>query len=237
MQRYFTNSKNNNNFILSNDDLHHIKNVMRMKDNTKIEIVYHNELYIASVYFNNQEIIIKEEEKIKTKITTRNTITLIVPLLKEQKMDYILQKATELQVDTIIPIALTRCIVKLDNKKEDKKIERWEKICKEAAEQSKRLTVPNITKLSTIKEILKLDGKKLICSTKIKENCLSNILPNIIKENIVFIFGPEGGFDSKEETLLIENDYIPISLGNTILRTETAPIYILSCINYEKDRI
>ena len=92
-------------------------------------------------------------------------------MVKEQKFDLILQKLTELGVKEIIPLIMERSIVKLDNSKINKKLERWNLICKEASEQSKRNIVPKVMAPMTIKELVKLDyDKKLICSVKQQDN-------------------------------------------------------------------
>ncbi len=230
MQRYFSNELKDNSLYLSNDDIHHIKTVMRMDDKSKIEIVYQKKLYICSVGspISNYFKIDYEENQISNK----KEVILIVPILKEAKMNLVLQKATELNVNKIIPTIMTRSLIKVDGK-EDKKIARWEKIVKEASEQSKRLDIPIISSIKTIKEVCLLEGNKFICSTVEKNNSLKNVLTTSNNDPLIFIFGPEGGLTKEEEELLKENNYNPITFGNTILRTETVPLYLLSCINYE----
>lgn len=230
MQRYFSKKLDNNYFLINDDDFFHISTVMRMKDNDKIEIVYNNELYIGIIESIEQRKV-KVLNKEDIKYDKRPRVTLCVPLLKEQKMDYILQKATELGVNEIIPVILERSIIKLDEKKEDKRLERWSRICKEASEQSKRLDVPTITKVKRIKE-LNIDGLKIVCSTTEKENNIKKILKTN-SEDLVFIMGPEGGISPKEEKILNEIGFISTSLGNRIMRVETVPLYIMSVVNYE----
>ena len=160
MQRYFSNSKETGKLFLINDDIYHITRVMRMKDNDKIEVIYNNDLYICNVILNELpwvDIVYKEEGKIEDK-----EIILAIPLLKEQKMDLILQKATELGVTKIIPVTMERSIVKLDKSKFEKKKVRWSSICKEASEQSKRTRVPVIEDIMTIKELV----RKLVSNLK-----------------------------------------------------------------------
>lgn len=230
MQRYFANDKKNNIFILSDDDYYHIKGVMRFKIGEKVEVVYNNEAYLCKIIDNYQ---IEEIEKMDSKESKIST-TLIIPLLKEQKMDLILQKATELGVSKIILFNAKRSIIKFDEKKETKKLERWIRICKEAAEQSKRCTIPEIVFEKNINEFSKLDGLKLICSTVEDTNNLKKVLQsskNCVKINM--IVGPEGGFEPNEEKSIINLGFIPVTLGNTIMRVETVPIFLLSVINYE----
>ena len=156
MQRYFSSSKENNKLFLINDDIYHITRVMRMEDDDKIEVIYNGDLYICNVITKDLpwvSIVSKEEG-----IAENKEIILAVPLLKEQKMDLVLQKATELGVAKIIPVIMERSIVKLDSSKELKKIDRWSKICKEASEQSKRNSIPTITNIMTLKELVKRMG-------------------------------------------------------------------------------
>ena len=227
MQRYFSNELVDNSFKLNEDDLYHIRKVMRMNDNDLIEVVYESKLYICKLK-DKLALIEKSVETIDKDIK----YTLVIPILQEQKMSFVLQKATELGVDEIIPILTERSKVKIDEK-EDKKLTRWTRICKGAAEQSKRITIPTINKITSI-DSLDVDGVKLICSTREKENTLKKVLKNNLKcAKMVMSVGPEGGFTPKEEDKLIDKGFIPVSLGSNIMRVETVPIYLLSILNYE----
>ena len=232
MQRYFSNSKETGKLFLINDDIYHITRVMRMKDNDKIEVIYNNDLYICNVIINELpwvDIISKEEGKIEGK-----EIILAIPLLKEQKMDFVLQKATELGVTKIIPVTMERSIVKLDEIRFAKKLVRWQMICKEASEQSFRNVIPNITNVMTIDDLKNIDiDTKLVCSTKEKDNIINKYVDNLRKDdNIIFVIGPEGGLSANEEDKLNSYGYKSISLGNRILRVETATFFVASIINY-----
>ena len=119
MQRYFATEKKENNFVLDDKDLHHIKNVMRMKDNDNIEVVFDEKLYNCKINYNN-EVHITIIDEVISSFNKMTKISIIVPVLKENKMDFILQKSTELGVDEIIPIITERTLVKL-NDKENKK--------------------------------------------------------------------------------------------------------------------
>ena len=233
MQRYFATKKVENNFILDDKDLHHIKNVMRMKDNDNIEVVYEQKLYKCQVNYDNGLSVTIIEEIISLSNNKNKKISIIVPVLKENKMDFILQKSTELGVDEIIPIITERTLIKL-NDKENKKIERWNRICKEASEQSMRLDIPKITKVKKINDLNNLEGLKIVCSTQQNSITLKKLLQQDNKYNEIFIvIGPEGGLSINEEKKLNELGFISTSLGNNILRVETVPLTILSMINYE----
>lgn len=234
MQRYFSKQKLDNKLILNSDDLYHIRTVMRMKDNDEIIVVYEKTAYLCcleNVKSDIQIIIKKPLEKVDYK--TPN-ITLIIPLLKEQKMDLILQKATELGVTEIIPIITKRSIIKLNPKDYDKKILRWSRIVKEAAEQSHRVDIPNVTSIKTIDELENIEGKSFVCSTKEKVKNIKLVMKNVKTcDKINLVIGPEGGLDTIEEEKLNKIGFESVTLGNRILRVETVPLFLLSVINYE----
>ena len=233
MQRYFSNEFKDNKFTLNNDDLYHIIKVMRMKTGDNVEIVYNQNVYLCELNINENVEIKKiklHSENIKNEIKR----VLIIPLLKEQKFDLILQKATELGVDEIIPVEMERSIVKLTNDKIEKKLERWTKICKEASEQSKRTDIPTITRVKKLSELKDLDGLKMVCSTTEKENLLKKFLTdNTNYDKINIVIGPEGGISPREEDKLVELGFQRVSLGKRIMRVETVPMFVLSVLNYE----
>ena len=234
MQRYFSNKLENNKFELNKDDLYHITRVMRMKSGDNIEVVYNSEVYICSLEIINNEVNAFIDYKEEQKEINEVDKVLIIPLLKENKMDLILQKATELGVSKIIPVIMERSIIKLEKDRENKKLERWNKICKEASEQSKRVNIPTVTEVKTLKDLENETGLKIVCSTKEKDITIKKYLENNKNYNkINIVIGPEGGIAPKEEEYLNSIGFESISLGNNIMRVETVPMYILSVINYE----
>lgn len=234
MQRYFIKNKD---MLLEESDIRHIKKVMRMNINDKIEVVYNNKLHICEITSLepfNIKVIEKLDEDKKAKIE----LTVAVALVKEQKMDLILQKLTELGVSRIIPVSMERSIVKLDKERFNKKKVRWESICKEASEQSKRTNIPIIEDIKSIKDLTKEGADlKLVASTKEKEKLLNYYLQSIEDcAKIIMVIGPEGGISDKEEDILVSNGYNRVSFGNLIFRVETATIYVASIINYISSR-
>ena len=231
MQRYFAKNIEDNKITLSNSDMHHIKNVMRMKENDKVEVVYDKKTYLCNLDNNLElhiESVIDEDKELPKEIIA------IIGLVKEQKMDLVLQKLTELGVSKIIPVNMERSIVKLDTKKEDKKLIRWNTICKEASEQSKRNTIPIVNNVINFKDIINIEADlKLCCSVSEKDNIISNYLSNNNYNSVSFVIGPEGGLTLKEENYLKENNYNLVSLGSLVFRMETACIYMASILNYE----
>lgn len=236
MQRYFGTRYDEENIRLCNDDIYHIFTVMRMKTGDVIEVICEDSIFLCEVNVNRKNsFTIKKELEKKEEFIPK--VTLILPLLKEQKMDFIFQKTTELGVDEFLIIDMERSVIKLEKQDENKmakKIDRWIKICKEASEQSKRMKMPKITYLKDIEKLKNLDGIKLVCSTKDSIPSIKNILtetPNY--DRISIVIGPEGGITDKEENVLSNLGFIKVSLGSRILRAETAPITVLSFINYE----
>lgn len=234
MQRYFSKEKIDNKFVLDKDDIYHIKTVMRMKDNDQITIVYQKKAYLCcleNVKENIKIIIKKELEKIDYNIPN---VTLIIPILKEQKMDLILQKSAELGVFKIIPIITKRSIIRLKESDYNKKLIRWRRIVKEASEQSHRDDIPIIDDIKKIEDLKDISGFGFVCSTTEKSKNIKLIMKNIKKcDKINLVIGPEGGFDDSEEKQLNKMGFVSITLGNRILRVETVPLFLLSVINYE----
>ena len=232
MQRYFAVDKDLN---ISEKDKHHIINVMRMKLNDKIEIVYDEKVYMCEINDISKKDVsysVKGIIDINNELPVK--VTIAVSLVNEKKLDFILQKCTELGVYDFILVNSDRSKVKIDGK-EKKKIERWNTITKEAAEQSHRNIKPIVRDIMSINDVLKLDyDLKLTCSTKENEKTIKNVLQNSTNcDRIIIVVGPEGGLTVSEEEKLEKNGFIPVTLGNLILRTETVPIYIMSLVNYE----
>lgn len=232
MQRYFAVDKDLN---ISDKDKHHIINVMRMKLNDKIEIVYDEKVYMCEIDDISKKDVsysVKDIIDINNELPVK--VTIAVSLVNEKKLDFILQKCTELGVYDFILVNSDRSKIKIDGK-EKKKIERWNTITKEAAEQSHRNIKPIVRDIMSINDVSKLDyDLKLTCSTKENEKTIKNVLQNSTNcDRIIIVVGPEGGLTVSEEEKLEKNGFIPVTLGNLILRTETVPIYIMSLINYE----
>ena len=232
MQRYFAVDKDLN---ISDKDKHHIINVMRMKLNDKIEIVYNEKVYMCEINdISKKDVSYSVKDIIDVNNELPLKVTIAVSLVNEKKLDFILQKCTELGVYDFILVNSDRSKIKIDGK-EKKKIERWNTITKEAAEQSHRNIKPIVRDIMSINDVLKLDyDLKLTCSTKENEKTIKNVLHNSTNcDRIIIVVGPEGGLTVSEEEKLEKNGFIPVTLGNLILRTETVPMYIMSLINYE----
>lgn len=234
MQRYFAKACEEEKFLLNPDDYYHIATVMRMTSADKVEVVYDKQVYLCKLEVQGKQVSVIKEKMLEQISDFCKEIVLLVPLLKESKMDYILQKATELGVSKIIPVVMERSVVKLEKTKESKRLERWTRICKEASEQSMRVTIPVITEVKTWKEVSSLEGAKGVCSTKEKKNTLKMFLQyHKSYDRIIIVVGPEGGLTNEEEVYLNGCGFSSVTLGPRIMRVETVPLFVLSAINYE----
>ena len=234
MQQYFGISKKDNNLYLNNDELNHIKNVMRMKENDEVIIVYEGKSYICSL---NSDLLSANIKEVFKKDENESNLTVYMPLLSEEKMSFILQHGTELGVSKFIVVEYDHCKYKLPKKDYEKKITRWNKIIKEASEQSYRLSKPILDTIISSKNIESIANVNIMCSldkTNVKSIC-KVLTVNNCNDTISLVFGPEGGLSKNEEDILEAKGFIKTSLGDTVLRTETVPLMIASILKYLKE--
>lgn len=234
MQQYFAKSKDKDIVFLNEYDLNHIKNVMRMKENDNIIVVYNNVSYVCSL---NKDLLSARTIEVFKENTEKADLKIYVPLLNDEKLSYIFKHCTELGATEFVVVMYNHCKYKLSKKDFNKKLDRWSKILKEAAEQSYRLVVPKLDKIIEVKDIELDKSVNIMCSLD-KENVkhISNVLThNNCNDTISLVFGPEGGLSSTEEKMLQEKGFIKTSLGDDVLRTETVPVMISSIVKYLRD--
>lgn len=238
MQRYFLSKEDYENKVISNDDVFHIFKVMRNKVNDMIEVCYENTAYLAKITSISNDLVSYEILSIISQNNENKAkITLFQGFPKGDKTDDIIKHGTELGVDNIILFQMKRSIVKIEANKVDSKLARYNKIAKEAAEQSHRNSIPNVYVKNNIKDIdLNSYDLKLLLDEEEAKKIDGRLLSEVNfkgKENIIFVVGPEGGIDDKEREFFLENGFLPVSIGKNILRTETASLAFLAMINYE----
>ena len=219
------------------DDAHHISRALRMAAGEKIEVCdMQKNLYICELTgFFDGFVTAKVLDEGKADTEPPYHLRLYQALAKGEKMDAIIQKSIECGACEIVPFSSERCVVKLDKKDEQKKIDRWQKIAEGAAKQSGRGIVPTVKSVLSFKELLScMKGTVLFCYEGEDAQSLKQALKNTkIEGEISVIIGSEGGFSQKEAEELKEAGAISVGLGKRILRCETAPIFALSCIAYE----
>lgn len=223
--------------VIENQDAKHISTVLRMRIGEEITVCNKEDgnKYLAKIESITKEkvecAILEKLESTESKIR----ITLFQGIPKADKMEFVLQKAVELGAQSIVPLEMKNCVSKI--KDEEKKLSRWKLIAEAAAKQSKRNIIPKIEKVENI-NVLKDRIKEFDLVIVAYEDEKTKTIKDILSKNkniskIAIVVGPEGGIDKEEIKPLLENGAIAVSLGKRILRTETAPLAMLSMIMYE----
>lgn len=223
-------------------DVNHIKNVLRMREGEELSIgngMDDTEYRCEIDHFTEDEVICRIRFVKEDGVELPAKIYLFQGLPKADKMELIIQKAVELGVFEVIPVATKRAVVKLDEKKAKSKNVRWQAISESAAKQSKRAVIPNVHQVMTMKEAIAYAAK--MESKAIPYELAEGMAPTgqwveeaVEKSGSIAIFiGPEGGFAPEEIEMAKEAGITPISLGRRILRTETAGLTMLSILMYQ----
>lgn len=232
---------NDKSVIIIGSDVNHIKNVLRMKPGEEISVSngLDGKEYRCGIVALEPDRILCELRFVKEDgVELPAKVYLFQGLPKADKMELIIQKAVELGVYSIIPVAAKRCVVKLDEKKAAGKVVRWQGIAEAAAKQSKRAVIPRVTEVHSFAQAVKMatdmdvrlipyelaDGM-----AKTREK-IDSLKPG---QSIAVFIGPEGGFEEAEIQEACKNGIEPVTLGKRILRTETAGMTVLSWIMYQ----
>ncbi|MGG0518203.1 16S rRNA (uracil(1498)-N(3))-methyltransferase [Priestia aryabhattai] len=247
MQRYFlpNDQFQEQSVTVIQDDAHHISRVMRMNEGSQfiacneqgqaalceIENISANEVKASIIEW------ISEEKELPVHVTIVNGLP------KGDKLELIIQKGTELGAYRFIPFIAARSVVKWDDKKSQKKVDRWNKIAKEAAEQSHRTIVPAVEAPISFKKLVEISGdythKVVAYEERAKQGETSHLhaVLSALKpgNSVLVVVGPEGGLTEQEVELLEENEFTISGFGPRILRAETAPLYALSAISYQTE--
>lgn len=242
MHRFFIPQPYADEMKIEGVDARHIYTVLKMKPGEKVQIVSDDgvtalaeikETSAAYTLVHCLEVIAESHEpSVK--------ITLAQGLVKGEKMDFIIQKAVELGVSRIVPLAMEHSVVRYDGDKANKKRERWQKIAESAAKQSKRDIIPKVADVETIDKLMADCG----CTVKIiayecedRQGLKQVLQKNQQTDSILIIIGSEGGISETELNAARNGGAVPVSLGRRILRAETAGLTALSAILYEFDEL
>lgn len=224
---------------IEGSDVNHMKNVLRMRYGEELTVSDGNNLkYRCAVdrYEEGRAVLkILEKAQVDTELLSR--IYLFQGLPKQDKMEMIVQKAVELGVYQIIPVSTSRCVVKLDEKKGMKKVERWRQIAVSAAKQAGRGYIPEVVPVITYQEALirakELDVILIPYELAVGMNETRKVIEAIKPGQSVAVFiGPEGGFEKREVEMALKSQAKAVTLGRRILRTETAGLAALSVLMF-----
>ena len=233
MQRYFASVDNHFFAHLNQDDEHHVLHVMRMKKGDEIEVVSEQKVFLCRID-ETSPLTISVIHEIANDVEISEDVTLLFALTKGDKIDLVLQKATELGVKKVALIQSERTVVKYDDKDLEKKANRFKKIMKEASEQSHRLVVPEFLGVFNLKNLPKEAFSDINYVAYEKDaSQVNEAFSNLQRgKSISILIGPEGGFSEQEIESVTKRGFIRTSLGKRILRAETAAIYALSVLGY-----
>lgn len=241
MYHFFAKKENifENYILIDGDDVKHLRNVLRIRPGERIIMSSGENIDYYCVVSDIEEdrIIASIESVDKEGRELPVRIYLFQGLPKGDKMEFIIQKAVELGAYEIIPVAMKRSVVKLDSKKSESKVKRWNLIAESAAKQSKRSVLPLVNDVMTFKQAAEYAKKLDIvlmpyeCADGMQaaKELINSIKPG---QSVGIFIGPEGGFDGEELTAAHDNKFSIITLGKRILRTETAGMMLLSVLMY-----
>ena len=227
--------------IITGSDVNHIKNVLRMKIGEEIAVsngVNNREYRCGIEEYTEQEVICKLRFIKEDGVELPAKIYLFQGLPKADKMELVIQKAVELGVYEVIPVAAKRCVVKLDEKKAAVKVNRWQGISEAAAKQSRRGVIPVVHNVISMQEAIdytqsmdvKIIPYELAEDMRHTKDIIQSVKPG---ESVAVFIGPEGGFEESEVQAALAAGIEPVTLGRRILRTETAGLTVLSWLMYQ----
>lgn len=242
MHRFYFNEADmyDNRIHICGSDVNHIRNVLRMKSGDRVVANDGSSMdyYCVIENIESDEVILSIEGSSISHAELGTKLYLFQALPKADKMELIVQKAVELGVHEIIPVMTSRCVVRLDERKQTKKIQRWQMIAESAAKQSERGIIPKVCKPLSFKNAIDyakgLDYNIIPYERAEGMDLARKVMDNAAKQKSVGIFiGPEGGFSDEEIEYAASNGINAISLGNRILRTETAGLCVLSILMFK----
>jgi 16S rRNA (uracil1498-N3)-methyltransferase len=223
---------------LLGEDEKHIKTVLRAREGEEVTLCDGEGMdYLCRIASLERGVLLDVLSKTPCETEPEIRLTLYQGLPKADKMEWIIQKCVEIGIDRIVPVATERAIVKLD-KKEGKKLERWQKIAEAAAKQSGRGKIPEVSQrvlkfAEAVEEAARLSGAVIPYEKEPPENGLRQFASGFSGTTAGIFIGPEGGFSEEEVALAQEKGIRSVSLGKRILRTETAGMVTAAILLYE----
>ncbi|MFD2751280.1 16S rRNA (uracil(1498)-N(3))-methyltransferase [Virgibacillus siamensis] len=249
LQRYFVPEENwrESIVLIHDDDAHHIHRVMRCHEGDRI-ICNHpggSAAICRIISIGPAEVRTSIDEWLSESAELPVDVTIAQGIPKSDKFELVLQKGTELGANAFIPVQSERSVALWNDKKMEKKLSRFQKIVKEASEQSHRNRIPDILQVLSVEKMAayldKYDVKLFAYEEEAKSmpgKSLGSVINNLEKgSNVLVYIGPEGGISEKEAAVLTEHYFTPIRLGPRILRTETASLYVLASISYHLEEL
>ena len=242
MHRFFIPKPFKQEMQITGQDAHHIMDVLRMGPGDPLQVVADDGISflgkITAVSTNTVTVLAQEILRESHEPDVR--ISLLQGLAKGEKMEFIIQKAVEIGVADIFPVAMTHSVVVLEPSKAEKKVERWQKIAEAAAKQSKRDSIPVVHEVVKLSQVLQEEKWDLLLVAYESENRVSlkeALQAHKEAKTVGVVIGPEGGLSTEEVEAAQKQGGIAVSLGRRILRTETAGLVAATAILYETDNL
>ncbi|PTM59498.1 16S rRNA (uracil(1498)-N(3))-methyltransferase [Desmospora activa] len=238
MQRYFIDAHqcSSDAIRIEGSDAHHITRVLRMQLGAQVICCdgKGTDLLAEVKAVEGDAVLLRVHKRMTSRGEPAIAVTVAQALPKGDKWEWVLQKGTELGAVSFLPVLTTRTVVKLEAKKADKKRERWQKIVKEAAEQSHRGRIPVVEPVIRWSPLLDLfpTYDRVLFAYEKGGQPLRHVLEESRCERMLIVVGPEGGFTAEEAEQAQAAGAVAITLGSRILRAETAPLALLSCLMY-----
>lgn len=238
MRRFFIEQPVSAAFAITGPDARHIAKVLRLQAGTELDIVGSDgraaRAAIESV--DLQRIELKFVDWLEENKEPAIRVCLAQGLAKGDKMDFIIQKAVELGVSSIIPLETERCVVKYEGRKRQDRVERWQSIAAAAAKQCRRSLVPQVEDIRSLKSLLAdlppETAAIMLYEAENKQGLKDMLQKHAVKDYLLLI-GPEGGFSEAEASICRESGVLMAQMGPRILRTETAAAAVLAVLMYE----
>ena len=227
MQQYFSSVPivTGGTYIFTKEQAHHARDVVRL-DHEKVRIVYEGTGYFGICRSEGKDFVADIVEKDERVNESSVKLTICQALIRREKFELILQKAAELGAVKIVPFESSRCVVRAKSEKAGKQLARWNEIVREASEQCKRNSIPEVTEIRQFADLSEIEGEVKMAAYENafgKSSFISDVLTD--QNSAVIVIGPEGGFSEAEVEQLRAMGYVPVTFGSRILRAETAAVY------------
>ncbi len=232
MSRFFVSPFDGDTTTITGQDAHHIARVLRMQVGETVTLcdARGTDYQGTIAAISDGEVRVSVTDRVPSASEPHTAVTLYQGLPKSEKMEWIIQKCVEIGITRVVPVAMSRCVVKLDGKDAAKKQARWQKIAAGAAEQSGRGIIPEVAMPITFDQMLSEIGDQFTVTFYEGGGVPLDTLIHPDTRAVSMVIGPEGGFSLSEIEKLKENGAAIATLGKRILRCETAPLVALSVI-------
>lgn len=214
---------------LSSQQEHHAKDVLRLQNET-VRLVYEGMSYFGVAKYVDESFVIQVTEQDTSEKELPVSVTLAMACIRREKFELVLQKATELGVSRIVPFTSERSVVLPRADKKEKQKARWQSIVEEASAQCKRNCIPIVEDVCTLEQLKDYTSDLNLVAYE-NEKDTTSLAHKLTKQDITVVIGPEGGFGDNEIAVLENAGFVRVSLGNRILRAETAALFMLSVIS------